>query len=235
MTNPLVEVSREGSLARVALNRAEARNALNPELAQALARALAQADDDAAVSAILLSGHGPHFCAGIDLKAAWPTELPVLVSAGMPDRDLPFAVRKPLIAAVQGVAIGAGFELALAADLILMGDDARMGLPEYGFGALPVTPALDRLVARAGAGLAADLLLTGRMLGAGEAAERGVATAAVPAADLMARALEVARTVAAQPPHVAILAKQLLADAVGGRSHPLAQSVAFAAFAQIRR
>jgi enoyl-CoA hydratase/carnithine racemase len=231
--DPLVLAETADAVATISINRPAARNALDPLLIEALARAFERADADPAVHVVLLQAEGSHFCAGLDLKTNWPSTIAALVQSGIGGREAPFALRKPLVAAIQGVALGAGFELALAADLILVDESARFALPEFDFGSLPVTGALSRLTARIGASRTAEVLLTGRSISAADAVDWGLAQMAA-TSDLRHCALELAGRIASQPLHLCLLAKQALAAAQTDSGRVVERQLAFAAFSARR-
>ena len=198
------------------LDRPERLNAVNPALADALPRALDDAAADDAVRVVVLTGAGRGFCAGLDLGD--PAALDQGSRAGRLDPlawvgRWVLAVRaceKPVIAAVNGVAAGAGFGLTLAADLRLVSDAASMTAGYVRRGLSPdagVTYHLPRLI---GAARAADIILTGRDVGAEEAGRIGLASAILPAATFAADAASYAARLAAGPPIALALTKRLL-------------------------
>jgi enoyl-CoA hydratase/carnithine racemase len=188
-------VRREGRVARLTLNRPEARNALDSQLCAALHRALEEANADATAGSILLDAAGSAFCAGMDLK-----EPAALDSASLPPLHVDLFsfgrnLTKPMVAAVQGPALGGGAGLALNAHIVLAADSARFGLTETRIGLWPY--AIFPVVAAAvGRRKAAELAITGRIIGAAEAAALGMADEVVPAERLAARAMELASQLA---------------------------------------
>jgi enoyl-CoA hydratase/carnithine racemase len=207
-------VRREGRVARITLNRPEARNALDSGLCAALLRALGEANADATVGSILLDAVGSAFCAGMDLK-----EPRVFDSASLPPlhvglfsfgRDL----TKPMVAAVQGPALGGGTGLALNAHIVLASRDARFGLTETRIGLWPY--AIFPVVAAAvGQRKAAELAITGRIIDATEAVALGVADEVVPAESLAARAMELAGQLAGGSGEAVAAGLGFLRDAEG--------------------
>lgn len=198
------------------LNRPESRNALNRALVDALGDALRQAAADPQVGCIVLTGNGPAFCAGADLK-----EKAVGID-GQPDfwaqyertngsmavhRLLP-SLPKPVVAAVNGYALAGGCGLAMSCDLVISSDQAQYGYPEVtrGLVAAMVMVSLSRLVGRR---QAMDLLLTGRRVSADEALQLGLINRVVPHDALMANALEFATTLANQSPSAMRFTKDL--------------------------
>lgn len=184
-------VRRDGRVAHVTLNRPQVRNALNSGLCAALLQALTEANTDPAVGAILLDASGSAFCAGMDLK-----ETSALQSASLPPLHVGLfsfgrSLTKPMVAAVQGPALGGGTGLALNAHIVLASSDARFGLTETRIGLWPY--AIFPVVAAAvGVRKALQLAITGRIVNAAEAAALGIADEVVPAASLAAHAMELA-------------------------------------------
>lgn len=182
----------------IRLDRAEKRNALNRALAETLIAALEQAGVAATTKAVVLAGNGPGFCAGADLA-----EMKALDGEARASRsaltvallDTPARVPKPVVAAVQGGAMGAGASLALSCDMVVMAEDARLAWPEAKHAMLPrlVAPVLLRHV---GPKLGFDLLATGRALGAAEALSLGLTSRMVPAEALIEQACAVALSAA---------------------------------------
>jgi enoyl-CoA hydratase/carnithine racemase len=176
------------------------RNALGPEMVAALSRALTEADTDPAVRAVVLSADGPHFCAGGDIKV-----FDLDVARG---RDYVYAtvglfrqieqLRKPVIAAVRGYALGGGFELALACDVVIASRSASFGLPELAVGAIPGF-ALARLSEIAGRGFCKRLAWSQERIGADEAYMRSIVTEVVDDTDLESAALAWAARIGALP------------------------------------
>lgn len=191
--NSDILVTRDGPVTTFLLNRPERLNALTPEMHHGLQAALDAfaVDDDQRIGVI--TGAGDAFCSGSDLKAIaerrargeGKIELPRCGYAGLIQR---FDLDKPLIAAVNGVAAGGGFEIALACDLIVASDGARFGLPEPHAGFVAVGGGPHRLVREIGLKRTMDLVLTGRLVDAAEALSLGFVNEVV-AADGLAEAV----------------------------------------------
>lgn len=187
------------------LNRPQRRNALSPDLIDALEARLAALDADNSVHAVVLTGVGPIFCAGGDLGGGMGGDgfLSAHAARGGFARLLLRIVEGPLpvIAAVQGDALGGGFGLAMAARMTVASDEARFGAPELKLGLFPmmIWPVLAQNVPSK---LLHELVLTDRRLDAAEAERRGLINAAVPAAEVLPRALALARQVASRSPAV---------------------------------
>jgi enoyl-CoA hydratase len=169
----LVLTERRDGVMTITLNRPGQKNAVNHAVAVQLASALIRLDADPECAVGVLTGAGGTFCAGMDLKAFAQGELPVLDRRGFGGLTRA-VVRKPLIAAVEGWALGGGFELALGCDLIVAANDARFGAPEVTHGLVPSEGGLVRLPRRIPYHVALRLLLTGDPLSAGEASVHGL-------------------------------------------------------------
>jgi len=204
-------IEQHGRVGWITLNRPDALNALNSTLVGELAAAVAAFDADEGVGAIVLTGSERAFAAGADIKQmADKSTRDMLV-------DNPFAAlegvaraRTPLIAAVAGFALGGGCELAMICDIILAADTAQFGQPEISLGVIPGLGGTQRLTRAVGAYKAAELVLTGRRMGAEEAERAGLVSRVVPAADLRDAAMEVAEAVAAKSLPVVYAAKEAL-------------------------
>ncbi|HWA48079.1 MAG TPA: enoyl-CoA hydratase-related protein [Dongiaceae bacterium] len=191
----------EGGILLLRLNRPEAKNALNQAMRQQLADHCIAAATDVSVKVIVLTGNEEAFAAGADIKAmadATPIELMLrrnheqwLAIAHCP---------KPIIAAVQGYALGGGCELAMHADIIIAGENAAFGQPEVRVGVMPGAGGTQRLTRAVGKFKAMLICLTGQTFSGREAFEMGLASKAVPDADVLEVALETARSIARMPP-----------------------------------
>lgn len=202
-------------VALLTIHRPEVRNALNLELRLALADAFSALGADDSVRVVVLTGDTKAFCAGADLNEyvdATPAEI-----AG---RDMPqlwgaiAQCPKPVVAAVNGYAIGGGCELAMHADIIVAGESARFGQPEIGIGITPGGGATQRLPRAVGKVLAMRMMLTGELIDAAAAKAAGLVSDLVADADVLPHALTLAATIAGQPPRVARLIKRLVLDSM---------------------
>lgn len=213
-----VRVERVGPVLVMTLDRPQARNAIDAAVSAALGAALERLDAEPALRVGVLTGAGPAFCAGADLKA---------VAAGRPLNDpeheewglggfVRHPVGTPLIAAVNGAALGGGTELALACDLVVMADDAVLGLPEPRRGLIAGAGGLLRLGRQLPAKVAAEIVLTGAPLAAAEAHRLGLVNRVVPRAQVLATALELAGEIAANAPLAVTLSKRLLQRSLDG-------------------
>ena len=197
-------------VALVTLHRPEVLNALNFALLDELATALEALDRDADCRCIVITGSGERaFAAGADIKEL-AAQTPVTLIANDDFRHWAriAGIRKPLIAAVRGVALGGGCELAMACDMIVAADDARFGQPEIKLGVMPGAGGTQRLTRAIGKARAMDMILTGRTMGARDAEAHGLVTRVVPAEATLQSALELAAEIAAQAPLAVLAAKR---------------------------
>ncbi|GAA0585080.1 enoyl-CoA hydratase-related protein [Caenispirillum bisanense] len=191
----------DGGVALLRLNRPEARNALSPALREELAAHFTALAADESVRAVVLTGGSDVFAAGADIKAmaeASPTDMMLRASERLwaPVKDFP----KPLVAAVNGWALGGGCELAMHADVIVAGEGARFGQPEIKVGIMPGAGGTQRLVRAVGKFKAMKILLTGEPVTAAEAEAMGLVTEVVPDDRTLHRAVEIAASIARLPP-----------------------------------
>ncbi len=197
-------------VALVTIRRPEVLNALSFDLLDQLADAFEALDADPACRAIVLTGEGDRaFAAGADIRElARQTSISLLVEDRFAVWDRIGSVRKPLIAAVRGFALGGGCELAMACDLIVAAEDARFGQPEITIGVMPGAGGTQRLPRAIGKARAMDLVLTGRPISGLEAAQMGLVSRVVPAGAVLPEALQLAAAIAAQPPVAVLAAKE---------------------------
>jgi enoyl-CoA hydratase/carnithine racemase len=204
-----VSAETRGAVGVARLDRPDARNALSPELMEELATVCERWDDDPEVRCIVIAGGERWFAAGADIKAMAKRTLPEVITSPAA-RFWPrlAALRTPLIAAVSGYALGGGCELALACDMIVASEEAEFGQPEILLGIIPGGGGTQRLARVMGKQRAMELVLTGRRIGAVEAASLGLVTRLAPADRWLDVAMELAAEVAERPPLAARLAKQ---------------------------
>jgi enoyl-CoA hydratase len=208
VTLPAVGPSGElDGVAIVVLDRPEVLNALNFALIEALTDALEILDREPACRAIVITGAGDRaFAAGADIdELAVQTPTSLTLDDHFHRWERIKRIRKPLIAAVRGFALGGGCELAMTCDMIVAGEDAQFGQPEIKLGVMPGAGGTQRLTRAVGKARAMELVLTGRMLGAREAEAAGLVTTVVPSEATVPAALGLAARIAAMPP-VAVLA-----------------------------
>lgn len=196
-----VELEMRGSVALVTLDEPGKLNALSGGIRQGLSECLARIEADAQIRVGVITGSGDKaFCAGADISALEfePAAAKQFIDGIVDFLALPERCSKPLIAAVNGLALGGGFELAIACDFILASERARFGVPEIQLGLLPGF-AIVRLAEIVGRAKAKEMSMLGEPLGAEEAVRLGIALRAVPHERLLAEALALAEKLAAKP------------------------------------
>jgi enoyl-CoA hydratase len=223
MPEVLLERPKEG-VALVRLNRPEAKNALNNAVRQGLAAIFADLSADETVRAIVLTGNEEAFAAGADIKDmadAGAIEI-MLRKTHLLWRAIA-QCPKPLIAAVNGFALGGGCELAMHCDIIIAGEGAQFGQPEVRVGIMPGAGGTQRLTRAIGKFKAMKMLLTGKPVTAREAEAMGLASEVVADGEVLATALALADTIAAQPPLAVAQIKEVL---LAGQDAPLDTALA---------
>ncbi|MGH3118615.1 MAG: enoyl-CoA hydratase/isomerase family protein [Vicinamibacterales bacterium] len=230
MTYQHLLVDRDGAVAIVTINRPDKHNALNSETMDELRRAILALKHDDGVRAVVLTGAGDKaFIAGADIN-----ELAVQTPVGGREHahrgqhvlDLIETMGKPVVAAINGVALGGGCELAMACTIRIAADTARLGQPEINLGLMPGYAGSQRLPRLIGKGRALELLLTGDAITAGEAHRIGLVNRVVPAAQLMTEAKRLAGTLADKAP----IAAGYIIDAVNrGLEMPIAEAALYEA------
>ncbi len=223
MTFDNLLIERDGAVAIVTFNRPKVLNALNGHTLTELEAAMAGLKADADVRAIVLTGSGEKsFVAGADineLAVQTPVEGKEHARRGQRIFDGIENLGKPVIAAVNGFALGGGCELAMACTIRLAADTARFGQPEINLGLIPGYAGSQRLPRLVGKGVALEILLTGEMVTAQRAYEIGLVNRVVPAADLLAEATKLAHVLASKAP----IASRFILEAVNqGMESPLA-------------
>ncbi|MEA2630081.1 MAG: enoyl-CoA hydratase [Chloroflexota bacterium] len=205
-------------VALLTLDRPAQLNALNDALLRQLAAALERLDADPECRCMVITGAGERaFAAGADIKELIDQTPGSLAAGGSFDAwDRIRRVRKPIIAAVRGYALGGGCELAMACDMIVAGDDAQFGQPEIKIGVIPGAGGTQRLTRAIGKARAMELILTGRSIDAREADALGLVTSVVPAEATVAAAMALAGRIAAMPPLAVVAAKEAVRAAFEG-------------------
>jgi enoyl-CoA hydratase len=227
MTFENLALERSARTAVLTLNRPPVLNALNSATLDELQQALRTLQADDGVRAVVITGAGTKaFAAGADineLAALRPAEAAALSRAGQRTFDLVENLGKPVVAAINGFALGGGCELAMACTIRIAADTARLGQPEISLGLIPGYGGTQRLPRLVGRGVAMDLLLTGRQVDAEEALRIGLVNRVVPAAGLMPEALALAAELAGKAP----LAMAYMLEAVNrGSALPLDAALA---------
>jgi len=199
MADESVLTERRGAVLLITLNRPEARNAVNVALAEGIAAALDELDDDGDLAAGVLTGAGKGFSAGMDLKAFVTGERPWVGDRGFAGIVMR-ASRKPLIAAIEGFAVAGGLEIALACDLIVASRGAKLGIPEVKRSLVAAGGALRRLPQRLPDGVAMELALTGDPIDAERAHALGLVNRLAEPGGAIDAALELAAAIAKNGP-----------------------------------
>src|SRR6187401_2765770 len=198
MAYETIIVETRGRVGVVRLNRPQALNALNAQLNADLAAAIDAFEADDAIGCVIITGSEKAFAAGADIKEMSGKSHMDVYKEDFPGHwDRLARMRKPVIAAVAGFALGGGCELAMQCDIIIAADTAKFGQPEIKLGVIPGIGGTQRLTRAIGKAKAMDLNLTGRMMDAAEAERSGLVARVVPAASLMDEAMKAAEAIAA--------------------------------------
>ena len=202
-------VENNDRVALIRLNRPEALNALSGELISELAAAVTAADADPAIRCIVLTGSEKAFAAGADIKEMHQkTYVDMYMSDFFSGWDAMTRIRKPIIAAVSGYALGGGCELAMMCDFIICAENAKFGQPEINLGVIAGIGGTQRLTRFVGKSKAMDMNLTGRFMDAAEAERSGLVSRVVPVDKLVDEAMAAARKIASKSAVATMVAKE---------------------------
>lgn len=207
-----VLTERDGAVLVITLNRPQAKNAVNRALAEGLAAALDELDGEDAVKVGVLTGAGGAFSAGMDLKAFLQGEFPTVKGRGFGGITEKPPV-KPLVAAVEGVALAGGLEIVLSCDLVVAANNARFGIPETKVGLLAGAGGLIRLPQRIPVNIAMECALTGDFFSAADARAWGLVNRLTEPGEALAAARELAAQVAANGPLGVVASKRIIREA----------------------
>jgi enoyl-CoA hydratase len=197
MSTETILVEIRGRVGLIRLNRPAALNALNAALKDELLAATERLDADGNIGCIVITGSDKAFAAGADIKEMVDKSyIDVFSGDFTADYERLTRLRKPIIAAVAGFALGGGCELAMMCDVIIAADSAKFGQPEIKLGVIPGMGGTQRLTRAVGKAKAMDLILTGRMMDAAEAERSGLVARVVPAASLLDETMKIAETIA---------------------------------------
>ena len=225
MNYEFLEVERKGRVGLIRLNRPKQLNALSPALMQELGGALAAFDGDDAVGAIVIIGSEKAFAAGADIAAMQGfSYMDAYLGDYVSNWEHFRRIRKPVIAAVSGYALGGGCELAMQCDIVIAADNAKFGQPEINLGVMPGFGGTQRLPRFTSKAKAMDLCLTARMMEADEAERAGLVSRIVPLAKLLDEALAVGEKIAGYSLPVVMMIKESINRAY---ETPLAEGVLF--------
>jgi enoyl-CoA hydratase len=209
MSYETILTETKGRVGIVRLNRPQALNALNSALIAELAAALAAYDADPGIGCIVVTGSDKAFAAGADIKEmAGQSYMDMFMGDFAESWDCIARVRKPVIAAVAGFALGGGCEIAMHADIIIAADNAKFGQPEIKLGIIPGIGGTQRLPRAVGKAKAMEMILTARMMDAQEAERSGLVARVVPLASLMEETMKSAEAIASMPLAATMLAKE---------------------------
>ncbi|WP_131670398.1 enoyl-CoA hydratase [Pseudomonas parakoreensis] len=209
MSYETILLEHHGRVGLITLNRPQALNALNAQLVSEVNHALDALEADANIGCIVITGSKKAFAAGADIKEMAELTYPQIYMDDLfSDSDRVANRRKPIIAAVNGFALGGGCELALMCDFILAGDNAKFGQPEINLGVLPGMGGTQRLTRAVGKAKAMDMCLSGRMIDAVEAERCGIVARIVPSDELLDEALKVAAVIASKSLPIAMMVKE---------------------------
>ncbi|HSC19960.1 MAG TPA: enoyl-CoA hydratase [Rhizomicrobium sp.] len=204
--------SVEGKVGVITLNRPKALNALNSDLLRELCEALEAWDANDAVHCIVVTGSERAFAAGADIKEMQPRSYMEMFRTNFfaDATDCISAIRKPIIAAVAGYALGGGCELAMLCDLIIAADTAKFGQPEINLGVMPGMGGTQRLTRFVGKSKAMEMCLTGRNMDAAEAERSGLVSRVVPAAELLTETMKAAHAIAEKSVPIVMMTKETI-------------------------
>lgn len=207
-----IELTRDGAVAIIQLDRPKALNALNVNMMRELSEALAKLEADESVGCVILTGSEKAFAAGADIKEmAEDSYLDLYKHDRFEDYHMATErFRKPIIAAVAGYALGGGCEVAMMCDFIIAADNAKFGQPEINLGVMPGMGGTQRLLRAVGKAKTMDLCLTGRMMDAEEAERAGLVSRVVALDKLMETAKEAAAKIASQSQPIAMMTKETI-------------------------
>jgi enoyl-CoA hydratase len=204
-------VEQRGAVTLLTLNRPQALNALNSQVLADLIDAFAAYDADASQRCAVLTGSEKAFAAGADIKEMQSQSFAEMYGNNFfAGYDRVTATRKPWIAAVSGFALGGGCELAMMADFIIAGDNAKFGQPEIKLAVTPGMGGSQRLTRAIGKAKAMEMCLTGRMMDAAEAERSGLVAKVVPVAELVEEAMKTAEAIAGMAPLAAMATKEMV-------------------------
>jgi enoyl-CoA hydratase len=210
MPYELIVVERKERIGVVTLNRPKQMNALNAKLMQELGQALYELDADEGIGAIVIAGNDKAFAAGADIAAMKDFDFMEAFKSNYITRDWEHIrnIRKPVIAAVAGYALGGGNELAMMCDIVIAAENAKFGQPEINLGIMPGAGGTQRLPRFTSKAKAMDMCLTGRTMDAQEAERAGLVSRVVPLEKLMEETLAVAAKIAGYSAPVVMMMKE---------------------------
>ncbi len=210
--NEHIKIEKKKEIGIITLNRPETLNIVDTGMIQELGNSLARMEIDEEIRAVIITGN-KNFCAGAnikELKEKHPSEAEDFSRLGHKVLRLVENMKKPVIAAINGYALGAGCELALACDIRIAGESAKFGQPEVNLGLIPGFGGTQRLTRLVGAGKSKEMILTGRIIDAKEACSIGLVNKVTGDDELMGKAEEMALVIAEKSPIAVKMAKSLI-------------------------
>ncbi|MFC4626420.1 enoyl-CoA hydratase [Daeguia caeni] len=211
MAYETILVETRGSVGLIRLNRPQALNALNRKVLEEVTEALASFDADGKIGAMVITGSEKAFAAGADIKEMQSVDFAgAFLDDMFADWQKVDRIRKPIIAAVNGYALGGGCELAMMCDFIIAGSNAKFGQPEITLGVIPGMGGSQRLTRYVGKSKAMDMCLTGRMMDAAEAERCGLVSRVVAPEELLEEALKAAERIASFSRPAVYMAKEVV-------------------------
>lgn len=207
----MIELTKDGGVATIKLDRPKALNALCGPMMAEVANALAALETDDAIGCVILTGSEKAFAAGADIKEMSDLDyLGIYKNDIFKNHEAISSFRKPIIAAVAGYALGGGCEIAMMCDFIIASENAKFGQPEINLGVMPGIGGTQRLIRAIGKSKAMDMCLTGRMMDAQEALASNLVSRVVPLDELMQTTKEAADKIAAQSQPIAMMTKETI-------------------------
>lgn len=215
-----IDFEQKGRIALITLNRPDALNALNQQVMREMTALIATIDANPEIAVSVLTGAGRAFAAGADIKEMSDQNFASMyINDFFAQWDRFANCRKPIIAAVNGFALGGGCELAMMCDIVIASDKAKFGQPEIKLGVTPGMGGSIRLTKAVGKARAMDMVLTGRMIDAQEALSMGLVSRVIAHDDLMTTALEIAQTIASYSLPSLMAAKEMVSAALDMSTH----------------
>jgi len=221
MTEPTLVAVQDGIMI-ITINRPEAKNAIDKATAVGISEALDELDSNPDIQLAILTGAGGGFSSGMDLKAFMRGELPVVEGRGFAGVT-EATIRKPLLAAVEGFALAGGFEIMLSCDLIVIAEDAKVGIPEVKRGLVAAGGGLLKMPRQMPKRLAMELALTGNPISAQRALEVGLVNQVTKSGEALATAIELANSIKANGPLAVALSKEVINKATDWSSEEMMQ------------
>lgn len=204
-----IQIEVKENIGIIRLNRPDKLNAINLQMVEELVKALDELENNNDVKIVIITGNGRAFSAGADVKEMLETPLEDIMKRGhMPLWEKLRSFKKPIIAALNGITAGGGLELAMACDIIIAAESAKLGQPEINLGIIPGAGGTQRLTRTVGKFRAMELVLTGKLISAREAEAYGLVNKVVPDNSLLDEAIKLAKEIATKPAITLMLAKE---------------------------